>query len=359
MIGWALGRRFTSRFGRMRLRVLLSEAAVLGFVAAIAILLFVGSGGLAKLIYLAGSVVLGGYFFFRDREIYVALAFWFWFLTPAMRRIIDFQVGWSDVNLIMLAPYLFTSFSAIELFRRMPVLFTRTYAPYLLILMGVIYGYLVGIVMAGLSVATYGLLTWFVPVAFGFYFAVNPDSFEANRRVVTRAFLWGALVMGIYGVHQFFFLLPWDKFWMIMVRMDSQGLPEPEHVRVFSTMNSSGPFATVLMAALLVALTSRGALRWPAAIAGLAAFGLSLVRAAWLGWVAAAIFLLLRLRGASSKLRLLVTCFGALSLIAVVSSGPVGQVLKERLETFTSLEEDYSYQTRRDELRAIDGAAGF
>ena len=50
MIGRALGRQFTPRLGRMRLRMLLSEAAVLGFVAAIAILLFVGSGGLAKLI---------------------------------------------------------------------------------------------------------------------------------------------------------------------------------------------------------------------------------------------------------------------------------------------------------------------
>ena len=287
---------------------------------------------------------MGGYFFFRDREIYVALAFWFWFLTPAMRRIIDFQVRWSDVNLIMLAPYLFTSFSAIEL-RRIPVLFTRTYAPYLLILMSVIYGYLVGIVMAGLSVATYGLLTWFVPVAFGFYFAVNPDSFEANRRVVTRAFLWGALVMGIYGVHQFFFLLPLGQVLVIMVRMDSQGLPEPEHVRVFSTMNSSGPFATVLMAALLVVLTSRGAhslargycrsccVRTVLSSSGLAGVGSgsnfpaapiagSVVEAPVAGDLLWRTFLDCR----------------------CVSSGPVGHVLEERLETFTSLEEDYSYQ---------------
>jgi hypothetical protein len=346
VIGLALGRQAAPLFGRIRLHSVLSGAIALGFVSATAILLSAGSGSIAKLIYLAGSVVLGAYFFFRDRDTYAALAFWFWFLTPFVRRIIDFQIGWSNLDPVMLAPFLFTSFSAIELIRRMPILFKKTCFPFLLILTGVTYGYLVGMVMAGPSSATYGLLTWFVPIAFGFYFAANPDSFEANRRVVTRAFLWGAVVMGIYSVHQFFFLQPWDKFWMLNVHMDSQGLPEPLHVRVFGTMNSSGPFATILMACLLLVLTSKGALRWPAAVAGVLAFGLSLVRAAWLGWVVGAIFLLFRLRTVSRLRLLMTTGLGGLVLIAIVSGGPIEKVFEERFETFTAMEQDYSYQAR-------------
>ena len=62
--------------------------------------------------------------------------------------------------------------------------------------------------------------------------------YAAIRRILTRTFVTGGLVMGLYGLIQFFYLPEWDVYWLENAGMDSQGLPFPGLIRVFSTMNS-------------------------------------------------------------------------------------------------------------------------
>ena len=111
----------------------------------------------------------------------------------------------------------------------------------------------------------------------------------------------GMLVMGLYGMVQFFVMPQWDVLWMVGSQMSSQGEPVPYGVRVFSTMNSSGPFAFAMMGALVFVLAAPQRIRWLAGAAGFISFCLCLVRSTWGGWVIA---LSIQLLQSSNRVRM-------------------------------------------------------
>jgi hypothetical protein len=151
--------------------------------------------------------------------------------------------------------------------------------------------------------------------------------------------------MGLYGLLQYFDPPVWDRYWMESAPISSIDTPEPFEVRVFSTMNSPGPFSFVMMAGLLLTLSGGGLLRWPAAVVGYASFLLSLVRSAWGGWITRLLFMIAQ-RG-RFRLRLTATVL-VMGLIAwpLLSVGPIAETVDERLQTLTELEEDASFNAR-------------
>ncbi|MEM5591073.1 hypothetical protein AAHH67_03935 [Niallia circulans] len=60
-----------------------------------------------------------------------------------------------------------------------------------------------------------------------------------------------AVFLSIYGWIQYFYLPEWDKLWMENVEMNSIGIAEPMNFRIFSTVNSPGPFALFLSIAIV------------------------------------------------------------------------------------------------------------
>jgi hypothetical protein len=100
-------------------------------------------------------------------------------------------------------------------------------------------------------------------------------------------------------------------------------------VRVFSTLNSPGPYATVAGALLLVVIGGRDRLKLPVLAVGALGFTLSLVRGAWAAF--ALTLLLLARRGQLGLGRLLlVLLLPPLLLVAV--GGPVQDVVLDRVE---------------------------
>ncbi|WP_202565995.1 hypothetical protein [Agreia sp. COWG] len=77
-----------------------------------------------------------------------------------------------------------------------------------------------------------------------------PDVWLTADRVIP---ILGILV-GLYGVYQFFFLPEWDKSWMIASDLNSIGAPNPLEVRVFGASESPGPYALFVGLASVVAL---------------------------------------------------------------------------------------------------------
>ena len=58
----------------------------------------------------AGVTLAAGYLVLRQRPGgYVSLCLWSFLLTPFLRRVVDVHVGYSQANVIMLTPYLATS----------------------------------------------------------------------------------------------------------------------------------------------------------------------------------------------------------------------------------------------------------
>jgi hypothetical protein len=141
---------------------------------------------------------------------------------------------------------------------------------------------------------------------------------------------------------------PWDALWMLGSQMNSQGDPVPMGVRVFSTMNSSGPFAFAMMGAMVYVMAANHRVRWIAAALGFFAFGLSLVRSTWGGWVVA---LLIQLVKSNNRVRLRIVASGLLLAglcVPLLAVGPVADRMQTRLNSIVNLKDDQSYAARNE-----------
>ncbi len=282
----------------------------------------------------------------RKPVLYVGVMWWVWFLTPAVRRLVDYRTGYTEASVVMLAPLLVTGVALVAVIGNAQKLPRSCRLPLAFVAFGLLYAYLVGILNNGLFTATFDLLGWGVPVIGGSYLLVNWRYAETFHAVTQRAFTWGILLMGVYSVVQYFYLPAWDGYWMDNANITSIGYSEPGEVRVFSTLNSAGPFAMVVMVGLLLIFTRKGVVQILGSAAGFVGFALSAVRSAWGGWILGLVVMLftLPLRARARLLGVILV----LSFVAVplVSGGPVADLLSQRLESVTDLGNDVSFNER-------------
>lgn len=308
---------------------------------------FVGPvAALVQFLYPVSTLAAAALLLWRKPALYIGFMWWVWFLTPAVRRLVDLHVGYSDASPVMLAPFLVTGAALAAVLWRLGELPRPFRLPFAFTAGGLLYAYTVGLLYNGPVPATFDLLTWGVPVVSGAYVLTRQDSAAAIRDATQRAFAWGLLVMGVYSLVQYFYLPPWDGFWMDNAGLGSIGVSEPGEVRVFSTLNSPGPFAAVVMAGLLLAFSGQGVVNTLGAAAGFVGFALSAVRSAWGGWVVGLLVVVVSL-----PLRQRARLLGTLLLLAVVAVplftvGPVAELLSHRLSSVANLQADTSYNDR-------------
>lgn len=321
--------------------------AILGLVLFSALCIVAGAGSLLRLAFPAGSLAVGIFLYFRYPILYIGFTWWMWFLSPFVRRLADFRGGFIEPNTILLAPYLVTLITIVTLGQHLPRTYRQGGLPFVLAFIGVFYGFLVGGILNSPMVAVRALLDWLTPVLFGFHLFANWRIYPNYRENIQRVFVWCALITGVYGVIQYLVAPEWDRYWLINTEMISAGTPEPMGMRVWSTMNGPGVFASVMMAGLLLLFGVKGALRLPASAAGYLAFLLSLVRSAWVGWIVGLLAL-----GASLKPKLQMRFFITVLLIALcvvplTAIEPFSEVINSRVQTLSNVQEDGSGEVRR------------
>ena len=296
------------------------------------------------------SIVVGGLLYAARPAMYLGFTLWIWFLTPFIRRIVDYQMGqFSPVSLVMLTPYLVSAFSFFSVIRFGMLLKKPLYRPFLFMMLGVLYGYVVGLAKSGLFAASFNLVEWICPLIIGFHVLVNWRSYPEHRKAIRSTFTFGVIVMGTYGVLQFIMPAPWDTFWMTSSGMTSIGHPEPFRVRVFSTLNAPGPFAMTMMAGLLLMFEGRGVLSKVALFPGYAGFLLAIVRGAWGGWVLGLILMITRMTGRMRERLIGILILGTLLFLALAYYGPDNsgaEVVGKRIESIGKIQEDGSFKHR-------------
>ncbi|MFQ5569665.1 MAG: O-antigen ligase family protein [Rhodothermales bacterium] len=309
------------------------------------------------------ALVLGAVFLQTAPVLYVGFTWWLWFLTPFARRVIDYQAGWQDPNLVMLTPYLVSGLAVFTLIRHRSRLLDKHLFPFALAIAGILYGYVIGILKVGPATATYDVLRWLVPVFFGLHVALLSETYPAFRCSIQRALLGGIVVMGVYAVAQFYVLPPWDAFWMIKSEMGSIGQPYPFKVRIFSTMSSPGPFAAVMMAGVLMLFGMRKRMFLVAAVPGYTGFLLALVRSAWGGWAMALLLMAAWTRDRMRRRLVGVLLLGSLVVVPALTVPAISNRLGDRFESFKNFSEDRSLNARMKlyknvSLRALTNPVG-
>jgi hypothetical protein len=320
--------------------------AILVMIAVPALCIAGNQAGLLRIVFPVLSFVIGVFLFWRSKPLYVGLVCWLWFVTPFLRRMADFQSGWSPTSAVLLAPYLAASLSAITLLTSLKHFGERKSLPYVCALVGITYGTIIGLVRFPLFNVVQALLNWVVPVIFGFFIYQHRELYQEFRKVIERSFLYGVLLTGAYGIYQFFNLPDWDRTWMLNVQMNSFGAVEALKVRVFSTMNAPAIFAAVATCGLLLLFSLKGTMRLLAAACGFLALILTMSRASWLSLVVGFIFLALQ-SSMRQRLRLaIVTVACIIFLLAATQIPPVNDLVMHRIQTFSDPSQDVSYTAR-------------
>lgn len=301
---------------------------------------------------------MGVFLYRRYPLLYIGFTWWLWFLTPLVRRLIDYRSGWDQRGFILLSPILVTLITCVAFFKYLPRASRLGGLPFVLSFIGVFYGLMIGLVNTSPMAAAQALLIWFTPIPFSFYLFINWRHYPELRQNIQRTFLWGVLVMGIYAIVQYVVAPEWDRFWLISSGLiTSAGSPEPFGMRVWSTMNSTQPFGVAMLAGLLLLFSSKDNLRIPASVAGYLAFLLTTVRSAWLGWLVGLVTLLTSLKP-KFQMRLIITILVlVICVFPLTTISPFSEMINSRLQTFSNLENDTSANDRANTYQKTLGIA--
>lgn len=323
-----------------------------------ALCILAGAGSILRLAFIVGSFAVGVFLYRRYPLLYLGFTWWLWFLTPLVRRLVDYRSGWDQRGVMLLSPVLVTLITSVTFFKYLPRASRLGGLPFVLSFIGVFYGLMIGLVNTSPMAAAQALLIWFTPIPFSFYLFINWRHYPELRQNIQRTFLWGVLVMGIYAVVQYVIAPEWDRFWLISSGLTtSAGNPEPFGMRVWSTMNSTQPFGVAMLAGLLLLFSSKDNLRIPAAVAGYVAFLLTTVRSAWLGWLVGLLTLLTSLKP-KLQMRLIITILVlGICVFPLTTIAPFSEMINSRLQTFSNLENDTSANDRANTYQKTLGIA--
>ena len=257
------------------------------FVAAVLGLYIAHQGRLLELLLPVGSLVLGYLLITHRPAAYTSYTLWTWFLTPLLRRLVDYRCGFVDKSLILAAPPLVTMLVVLALWRERPRdLWTRRALPFFLCLGGVAYGLCIAFILQPSVRLGYQALQWVCPIVFGMYVTFLPKKAQIEPRQIAKQLLIAAGVLSLYGIYQFYVMPAWDVTWlqneMVLNDQTSFGRAEPGMLRVWSTVNSPGPFAVLLVTGIVLWALQKNRWKLPVILISLLALGLTLIRTEWL-----------------------------------------------------------------------------
>ena len=207
-----------------------------------AFLWFSGHGPLLRIAFPGVATLVGLVIYLKNAPWYVIYTLSLWFLSPLVRRIVDWHFGFAEPNFVLLAPLLVSGIGLLTLLRAPRSIPT----PFVLCASGILYAVALDILRRPSPETVYGMANWLCPMMFGLHLYLNSDSYEHLRSIITKTFLVAVPILGLYGIYQFIAPPVWDTNWLTNVSLTdlnpSFGQPEPFQIRVWSTMNTPGPF---------------------------------------------------------------------------------------------------------------------
>lgn len=198
--------------------------------------------------------------------------------------------------------------------------------------------------LAGLA----GWLDLAVPLLAAFGIARIPSGLSTFARATVVC----GSIAAIYGIVQYFLPFPWDVEWLMGADLKSAGQPGTTNFRPFSTLPATVT-AAMLSAVVILIVVFRKELIWRSSLFRAVALAssscfllLTQIRSVWLSLIASLLVGSLAARGRPAREILPLSAF----VVAVVLILPLGEVVVERIDTLSNLEDDRSYRTRIDSL---------
>jgi putative inorganic carbon (HCO3(-)) transporter len=284
-----------------------------------------------------------------------------WVLIPEVRRVIDWQLGFSSLSVINLIPLVALVPLIALLFRRHRASVSREFMLATWLWIGAFgYAFMVGWLSGNSLAAVYDCGLFSLPLLVGFWLAsMEPSCARRTFDRFVHAALWLGAIASIYGIYQFSAPPPWDVLWVNNSGLGSIGVPEPFRLRIFGPMNAPGVFADFLAIVILLTLHRlNGKTMWLVCPLFLCSFALALtfVRTSWLE-LALGLFVYvlcsprrvaaLATVGAVAS----VTLCLALNLSLITGNPASNSLIIDRMATLNDLQNDSSASMRAQETR--------
>lgn len=314
--------------------------------------MFTPAAKVLAILFPVGAMLVGFYALKRSIPLFVEFAAWLFFLTPFIRRVVDYESGAREMTIIS-TPFLVLMIPFFLVLARWRKIIGRESAPFFYAAGAVLYGAFIACAHSEFASAATGLLLWITPLAFGLYVFSERRHAAAIYVGIERAILGGTFFAGAYGLLQYFAIPAWDAAWMRSIDLVTIGQPEPMEVRVFSVMNSPQVLAAFLMVGILLAYRQTSAWKYPILTVGVSALALSFARSAWIGLLAGLAFLAFH---ASSKerMRTITASVGVIIFALAITNVPeLSDALSTRFSTFTDLKHDESALDRQETYKRV------
>ncbi|BAZ17314.1 hypothetical protein NIES4071_91920 [Calothrix sp. NIES-4071] len=307
---------------------------------------YFGAASLLRQAFPVFSFAVGIFLYLRYPTLYIGYTWWLWFFIAILRRLIDYKAGWDTSGFILISPFLVTLLTFFTFVRELPRSLRIGGLPFVISILSVFYGMLVGLINYDKVLVFRTALDWVTPVLYGFHVFVNWRNYPSYRENIQSCFLWCVLITGAYGIYQYLVAPEWDRFWLIQTKLTSMGEPAPLKIRVWSTMHSPGPFANTIMTGLLLLLNNVRPVGFAASIVGYVGFLLTFVRSAWGGWVVGLVTLVTNLKPKLQMRLVVVAILLMLCVVPLATTEPFAKVIGDRIESISNLEKDQSFNDR-------------
>jgi hypothetical protein len=307
------------------------------------------SGFIAKVFYLAGCVALSVWSSRKNPWDYLLLTLWIAALTPFARRLVDVQAGWDATNVMLMAPFLVAAPMIPAILKRLRTLDAGAALFPGIAALCIFYGLVLTLLRGQAAPGLIGVADWGVPLLYYFFVVTHRDGISELLKQLPQFVTTNMLLLGVYGVWQYATLPEWDRYWMKSAEVAAFGDPEPFLVRVFSTMNSAGPFSCWIMVLIILSFGFTSRLMPIARLAGALALAFTSVRTSW-GGLALALLILMMSSGRKVIRYVLGLAVAGLVVTSVVASVPaIDKAISQRIATFENLQEDGSLLEREEE----------
>ena len=311
-------------------------------------LAWVGLGAPMRLVMPLCGLACAVWYRRRSPWLYLTASLWFWTLTPFIRRVIDYRIGFNATDLVLATPDIMALAMLPDLLRSRTLWRQSQTLAVLLMLISLAYGLGVSLVQGQLVSGAVAAADWFVPLTYFFYILENKYRIDQAEPYLRGFVALNSLVVALYGLNQFFNPPVWDSYWALSSGVLYGDAALAQTIHVFGTLNGLGDQAQWLGALILLSLYFRTWLT-PLVLPLLCMLlVLTYVRSSTVGVLLS--FMVATFLGPRQMTKRLAGMVLAVALVAVclVTFNPkVSDLVTKRLSSLSNLQDDDSAIHRR------------
>jgi|GEM_PF-2586273 len=328
--------------------------------ACVVALLLLRFTALSKLLFVAIGFALGIYLYSTNIFLYLKYTYFLWFFTAFIYRLGEYLAQDSSPGFYMLLPSLVTLICSHTYFKYLPNYYYKQCLPFGLCLLSIVYGYIIGIInRVSFGANSVALLQMSSPIFLSFFILTNWREYPLLRKTIKNIFLISTLLMCAYGLYQRILIPEWDQYWIRNIdKLGELGTDNSLVTGIFSTTMGRQQLAAILQACLVLTFCETNiALSTVIFALYFLAFLLTQARAAWLAFSISTFLYLVSVKQNSQIKVITLFIVSSIFLAVFASLEPFASTISERMETFTSLEDDGSLLNRKSAYSALLGLA--